>query len=54
MLIGMAAWSRGDGPPPYPLADGCQDHLVSLAIDESASSGAPVTTSVEVWAAGID
>ena len=54
MLMGMAAWCRGDGPPPYPLADGCQDHLVSLAIDESASSGAPVTTSVEAWAAGID
>jgi predicted dehydrogenase len=51
MLTSMAAWCRDEGPPPYPLADGCQDHLVALAIEESASSGAPVTTSVEAWAA---
>jgi hypothetical protein len=52
MLTAMAAWVRGEGAAPYPLADGCQDHLVALAIEESASSGAPVTTSVEAWAAG--
>jgi predicted dehydrogenase len=51
MLTAMAAWSRGEGTPPYPLAEGCQDHLIGLAIEESASSGAPVTTSVEGWAA---
>ncbi|HEU6438961.1 MAG TPA: Gfo/Idh/MocA family oxidoreductase [Terriglobales bacterium] len=51
MLTAMAAWRRDEGPAPYPLADGCQDHLVALAIEESASSGAPVTTSVEAWAA---
>ena len=51
MLVEMAAWCRGDGAPPYPLADGCQDHLVALAIEESAASGAPVATSVEAWAA---
>lgn len=51
MLTAMAAWRRDDGAPPYPLADGCQDHLVALAIEESASSGAPVTTSAEAWAA---
>jgi hypothetical protein len=38
------------GPAPYPLADGCQDHLVALAIEESVSSGAPVTTAAEAWA----
>jgi len=51
MLTAMAAWCRDDGPAPYPLAAGCQDHLLSLAIEESASTGAPVTTSVEAWAA---
>jgi predicted dehydrogenase len=51
MMEAMASWCRDDGPAPYPLADGCQDHLVALAIEESASSGAPVTTAVEAWAA---
>ncbi len=51
MLTATAAWSRGEGAPPYPLAEGCQDHLIGLSIEESASSGAPVTTSAEDWAA---
>ena len=44
------AWARGEAPPPYPLAEGCQDHLISLAIEESLASGAAVTTTVEDWA----
>jgi predicted dehydrogenase len=50
LLTQMALWRRGEGPAPYPLADGCQDHLLGLAIGESARTGAPVTTSVEAWA----
>ncbi len=50
LLTQMALWCRGEGPAPYPLADGCQDHLIGLAIGESLRSGAPVTTSVEAWA----
>jgi predicted dehydrogenase len=49
-LAGMAAWVRGDGPPPYPLADGLHDHHVALAIEEAAESGRAVTTTTEVWA----
>ncbi len=49
IMAATGAWARDEGPAPYPLADGCQDHLISLAIDESAASGAPVTTSVEPW-----
>jgi len=50
LLVSMVAWRRDDGPPPYPLAQGSQDHLVSLAIDSSLASGAPVTTATENWA----
>jgi hypothetical protein len=50
LLLSMAAWSRGDGPPPYPLAQACQDHLISVAMDKSVETGAPVTTSLEGWA----
>jgi predicted dehydrogenase len=50
LLTQMALWCRGEGPAPYPLADGCQDHLLGLAIGESARTGRPVTTTVEAWA----
>lgn len=50
LLARCAAWVRGEGPAPYPLADGCQDHLVGLAIEESARTGAPVTAGPEEWA----
>lgn len=49
LLAGTGAWLRGDGPAPYPLADGCQDHLLGLAIEESARTGGPVTTTAEPW-----
>lgn len=45
-------WARGEGPEPYPLAEGCQDHLIGLAIGESVRTGRPVTTGTEPWAAG--
>jgi predicted dehydrogenase len=49
LLAAMVAWCRGDGPAPYPLADGCQDHLISLAIVEASRTRQPVTTSPEGW-----
>ncbi|MFE9609100.1 hypothetical protein [Streptomyces sp. NPDC006012] len=51
-LYRTGAWTRGAGPEPYPLAEGCQDHLLALAVEESARTRAPVTTAVEAWAAG--
>ena len=45
MLDAMAAWVRGDGSPPYPLADGMQDHLVALAVEDAAATGRTVITS---------
>jgi predicted dehydrogenase len=43
-------WARGEGPGPYSLADACQDHLLGLAIEESARSRTDVRTTKEVWA----
>jgi predicted dehydrogenase len=49
LLLDSATWARDAGPAPYPLAEACQDHLVSLAIDQAAESGQPVTTAEEAW-----
>jgi hypothetical protein len=50
LLQAMAAWVRGDGPAPYPLAEGAHDHLVALAIEEAAATDRTVTTTTEPWA----
>ena len=50
MLQAMAAWVRGDGPAPYPLAQGAHDHHVALAIEEAAETDLTVTTTNEPWA----
>ncbi|QGQ18029.1 gfo/Idh/MocA family oxidoreductase [Cellulomonas sp. JZ18] len=50
LIDGTGAWVRGEAPPPYPLADGMQDHLLGIAMQESARTGQPVTTSAEAWA----
>jgi hypothetical protein len=47
LLQRTADWVRGEGPEPYPLAEGAQDQHVALAIEESADSGTTVTTSCE-------
>jgi hypothetical protein len=49
LLERTANWVRGDGPEPYPLAEGAQDQQIALAIEESADSDATVTTSREAW-----
>lgn len=43
------AWAREEGPAPYSLAEACQDHLISLAIEESVRTGRPVVTATEAW-----
>jgi hypothetical protein len=45
----MALWVAGRGPEPYPLAEGCQDHLLSLAVDEAVASGRPVQVTPGTW-----
>ncbi|MBX9243799.1 Gfo/Idh/MocA family oxidoreductase [Actinotalea ferrariae] len=49
LLDRSRAWVRDEGPPPYPLADGAQDHLVAMAIEEAVATGAPVTTPRAPW-----
>jgi predicted dehydrogenase len=49
LLERMANWVRGEGPEPYPLAEGTQDQQVALAIVESADTDSTVITSSEAW-----
>lgn len=49
-LDATGRWVRGEGPPPYPLADACQDQLLALAIHEAAKFKQPVVTEVQPWA----
>ncbi len=51
LMVDMAAWVRGEGAEPYPLAQACQDHLVSLAIDEALATGRVVRTATQPWGA---
>ena len=48
-LAQTAAWVRGAGPEPYPLAEAVHDHHVALAVEEAADTDRTVTTSVEAW-----
>jgi predicted dehydrogenase len=49
LLERTADWVRGEGPAPYPLAEGAQDQRIALAIEESADIDTTVTTSAEAW-----
>jgi predicted dehydrogenase len=51
LLSATARWAADDGAPPYPLADGCHDHLLGLAIDEAAATGRLVDVADAPWAA---
>jgi len=50
ILRDTGAWARGEGPEPYPLAEGCQDHAIALAVEESARTGSDVRVAGEPWA----
>ena len=52
-LAAPGAWARGEAGVPYSLADACQDHLLGLAIEESARTGREVVTEIEAWATGV-
>jgi hypothetical protein len=43
LAVQTGGWARDEGPAPYPLAWGCHDHAIGVAIGASIASGAPVT-----------
>jgi predicted dehydrogenase len=49
VLDRMARWAKDEADPPYPLAEACQDHLLALAITESAAKRQPVRVPAEAW-----
>ncbi len=49
LLRDMAAWVADQGPPPYPLAEGMQDHRIALAIDEAVQRDATAVVAEEPW-----
>ena len=49
LLADTAAWVRDDGPAPYPLADGIQDHRIALAIEEAADNEGTAHVETEPW-----
>jgi predicted dehydrogenase len=49
LLEDTAAWARGDGPPPYPLAEGIEDHRIALAVEESADKDTVARVATEPW-----
>jgi predicted dehydrogenase len=48
-LQGMAEYSKG-GPDFYSLAEACQDHYLSILMNQSAETGLPVTSELQPWA----
>jgi predicted dehydrogenase len=50
LMIQMADWINGNAKPPYPLNEGCQDQLISLAMNDSIASGKSITTQKQDWA----
>ena len=49
VMCQMADWLEGKANAPYSLAEACQDHLISLAIDESIATGKTVVTQKQAW-----
>lgn len=49
LLARTGTWARGEGDEPYPLAQACQDHAISLAMAESARAHADVRVGGEPW-----
>ncbi|WP_296664630.1 Gfo/Idh/MocA family oxidoreductase [Demequina sp.] len=49
ILEDMGRWTRGEAPEPYPLAQGLWDHALSLAILDSARTGADVRVDEQPW-----
>ncbi len=49
LLAACSSWLHDGGPQPYPLADGCHDHRLGLAMEEAAATDAPVRVPAPPW-----
>lgn len=49
LLAATGAWARDEGPAPYPLAEACRDHALSLAVEESLRTRAAVRVAPGPW-----
>lgn len=49
LLGATGRWARDEGPPPYPLADACEDHALALAVEESLATGKTVRSRPGPW-----
>jgi predicted dehydrogenase len=49
LLARMGACVRGQGPEPYPLRDGLQDHYLGLLIRQACETGQPVEAPLQPW-----
>ncbi len=47
----MAEYVQG-GDPPYPLAEACQDHMLSLLMSQAVESGEELTSEDQPWSTG--
>ena len=50
LMIQMADWINGTARARFPIEEGCQDQLISIAIEESIATGKSVTTDKHAWA----
>lgn len=51
MLKGMGEYALG-GPQIYPLEEACQDHYLSVLMNEAAESGQTLTSQMQDWTGG--
>jgi hypothetical protein len=52
-MLGRMVTFANTGTPFYPLADGCQDHYLSMLMDEASAGGQVVQAEPQPWAGSL-